>query len=302
MRDLDRWKDKVELSLDGRQIFFLFFGTAVAACLVFVLGVLVGKRLEARALALAPAPVEDPLAALDQLGDADEADDGLTFHKTLTRDGARKPAKSDGKSTVDGKAEAKLDGKSSLEGKPASDGKAEAKLDGKAEGKPDAKAGNEAKGESNDKVADATKPEPSIVVSKPVSLTAPAAKQPALPSPSKVLAAAAHPVVSPTVGKAGPLLAGKPQVVTAQAAKKPDATASHFTLQLSAFPEKSDAEEFMHKIQAAGYKPFLVASEIPGKGVFYRVRVGDYGTRQAAVDAKTEFERKQRMIAYVAKL
>ena len=35
MRDLDRWKDKVEISLDGRQIFFLFFGSAVAACLIF---------------------------------------------------------------------------------------------------------------------------------------------------------------------------------------------------------------------------------------------------------------------------
>ncbi|MCA1663348.1 MAG: SPOR domain-containing protein [Myxococcales bacterium] len=86
------------------------------------------------------------------------------------------------------------------------------------------------------------------------------------------------------------------------ATKKPDATASHFTLQLSAFPDKADAEEFMRKIQSAGYKPFLVASEIPGKGVFYRVRVGDYGSRQVAVDAKAEFERKQRIIAYVAKL
>ena len=52
MRDLDRWKDKVEISLDGRQIFFLFFGSAVAACLIFVTGVLIGKRIEARALAL----------------------------------------------------------------------------------------------------------------------------------------------------------------------------------------------------------------------------------------------------------
>src|SRR4051812_44484348 len=91
MRDLDRWKDKVEISLDGRQIFFLFFGSAVAACLIFVTGVLIGKRIEARALALQPAPIEDPLAALDQLGDADEVDEGLTFHKARAPPKAEKP-------------------------------------------------------------------------------------------------------------------------------------------------------------------------------------------------------------------
>jgi hypothetical protein len=36
--------------------------------------------------------------------------------------------------------------------------------------------------------------------------------------------------------------------------------------------------------------------------VFYRVRVGDYASRDAAANAKAEFERKQRMLAYVAKL
>ncbi|HRK48052.1 MAG TPA: hypothetical protein PK324_20635 [Nocardioides sp.] len=40
------YKDKIEVSLDGRQIFYLFFGGAVVACLVFVLGVMVGRRLE----------------------------------------------------------------------------------------------------------------------------------------------------------------------------------------------------------------------------------------------------------------
>ena len=253
MRDLDRWKDKVELSLDGRQIFFLFFGSAVAACLVFVLGVLVGKRLEARALALTPAPVEDPLAALDQLGEADDADEGLTFHKALTKDAAS------AKKPVAEKVEKPLDLPLPLPPPPAAP----------------------------------------IVASKPVVVEPPAAPPPAAAAPAPKPAVAAKPA---------PLPPGKPQVVAAAAPKKPDAgkkpeaLAAHFTLQLSAFPEKADAEEFMKKIQTAGYKPFLVASEIPGKGIFYRVRVGDYASRQAAVDAKAEFERKQRMIAYVAKL
>jgi DedD protein len=254
MRDLDRWKDKVEISLDGRQIFFLFFGSAVAACLIFVVGVLIGKRIEARALALQPAPIEDPLAALDQLGDADEADEGLTFHKALTPPKAELPKKAE-KPVVEAK---KVDPKP----QPA-----------KVE-KPSAPVAVAAADESADDEEEAppAKPEP-----KKIEAKKPEAPKPALP-------------------------AARPQVVQQQPTKKPDATASHFTLQLSAFPDKADAEEFMRKIQSAGYKPFLVASEIPGKGVFYRVRVGDYGSRQSAVDAKTEFEKKQRIIAYVAKL
>jgi DedD protein len=250
MRDLDRWKDKVEISLDGRQIFFLFFGSAVAACLIFVVGVLIGKRIEARALALQPAPIEDPLAALDQLGDADEADEGLTFHKALAPAKASPPAKP--AAAAPAGAEEKAEPQAA-----------------KAEEKPEPK------------LAEAKKPEP-----KP----APVAPKAALPLPP----------ARPQVVQATP--AKKPDAPAAAAAKKPDATAAHFTLQLSAFPDKADAEEFMRKIQAAGYRPFLVASEIPGKGVFFRVRVGDYATRQAAVDAKAEFERKQRIIAYVAKL
>jgi DedD protein len=254
MRDLDRWKDKVEISLDGRQIFFLFFGSAVAACLIFVVGVLIGKRIEARALALQPAPIEDPLAALDQLGDADEADEGLTFHKALT---PPKPMALPKTSSTPAKAD-----------KPVTEAKrAEPKAPPPKIEKPAPVVAVDDKADDDDKPD--VKPE--------------ARPEPVKPDPK-------------------PLPAARPQVVQQSATKKPDATASHFTLQLSAFPDKSDAEEFMHKIQSAGYKPFLVSSEIPGKGVFFRVRVGDYGSRQAAVDAKAEFERKQRIIAYVAKL
>jgi hypothetical protein len=64
-RNLGRWHDRIELKLDNRQVFFLFFGSAVVACMLFVLGVMVGKRIESRGQADA-APLADPLAALDR--------------------------------------------------------------------------------------------------------------------------------------------------------------------------------------------------------------------------------------------
>lgn len=46
MREMHKWKDKVEFSLDNRQIFFLFFGLSVVGCFVFALGVMTGRRVD----------------------------------------------------------------------------------------------------------------------------------------------------------------------------------------------------------------------------------------------------------------
>jgi hypothetical protein len=75
--------------LDGRQLFFVFVGTAIAACLVFALGVFVGRRVEQRAAARAAQQQStDPLAVLDQLANAEEE---LTFPRVL-REGRSGPA------------------------------------------------------------------------------------------------------------------------------------------------------------------------------------------------------------------
>jgi DedD protein len=277
VRDLDRWKDKVELSLDGRQIFFLFFGSAVAACLIFVVGVLIGKRLEARALAMEPPPVEDPLAALDQLGDADDAA-GLTYHKALTQHRAERAPASEKPAVAEKPASEKPASEKPASEKPASEKPAVAEKP--ASEKPAQPMAAPAKLPAAPPADDASDANAEAAMS--------------LPKPPSI-AVAAKPAAAPVAAK--PLPPGKPQVV---AQKTPPV--GHFTLQLSAFPERAQADDFARKIQGAGYRPYVVASEIPGKGTFYRVRVGDYLTKEAASSAKSDFERKQHTIAYVAKL
>jgi DedD protein len=85
-REPELYKDKIEVSLDGRQIFYLFFGGAVIVGLVFVLGVMIGRRVEARGHIdrADTQSARDPLAALDRL----ERSDNLSFRRELTGDAA----------------------------------------------------------------------------------------------------------------------------------------------------------------------------------------------------------------------
>ena len=235
-REPELYKDKVEVSLDGRQIFYLFFGGSVIVGLVFVLGVMVGKRVEARAHVdqASTATARDPLAALDRLDDGE-----LQFRKSLGGGGGEAPP-------VDQEIPAIA-----------------------------AKAGT---------VQPAA---PAQVPSAPVA--APAVVVPALtPAPAKPVA-----VARPA--------APRPVVPVVPVAAKPDKNGK-YTLQLSAFQQRSEAEMFMDQVKSAGYKAFVAEAAVDGKGTFFRVRFGTYTTYDAAVEAKSSFEAKMKKIAYVTKL
>jgi DedD protein len=235
------YKDKIEVSLDGRQIFYLFFGGAVVACLVFVLGVMVGRRLEARAhvdRAAMTSVRKDPLAALDRLA---EGKGEMTYPAALR--GAEAPV-----ADVDRVIEAK-------------------------------------KPEPPPKV-DEKKPEAAKVPDKK-----PEDKKPAASSDDD------GPVAKP---EAAPKAAAAPAAGAAAAAAAANSKAK-FTLQLSAFQEQSEADAFIATVKGAGYKAYVVSAEVDGK-MFYRVRLGNYGSYDEAVAAKAEFERKVPKIAYVTRL
>jgi septal ring-binding cell division protein DamX len=53
------------------------------------------------------------------------------------------------------------------------------------------------------------------------------------------------------------------------------------------FPDSTQTLPSLRKLRAAGMQPVVVSAEIPGKGTWYRVIVGNYPTRQAALKARS---------------
>ena len=254
-REPELYKDKIEVSLDGRQIFYLFFGGAVIVGLVFVLGVMVGRRVEARGH-VGRAHVEaavDPLAALDRL----EGGSGLSFQGALRgAPVAKTPVEQEIEGGQGGQGGLQASGsRLQADEKKGDDKKVAAK---KADDKKaDDKQADDKK--ADDKKADDKKPDKPDKADKVAAKGADDAKQD--DPPKKV----------------------------------------RFTLQLSSFQDRAEAEAFADTIRAAGYEPHVSQGDVDGKQ-FYRVRVGSYRTLEAANDAKSDFEKAAKKSALVVKL
>ncbi len=262
MRKVDRelFKDKIEVSLDGRQIFYLFFGGAVVASLVFVLGVVVGKRVEGRAYAdRSPSTVtEDPLAALDAL--AGESYDDLAFTNALRQRPKTIVSFGQGENEQAGKVvRTQIAALKEITGKAM-------------------QAQERAKQEAVRKVTMAAN-----VVTEAANKAA-------------VAQASNHQpvVVSPTSHKLT-----TPDKLTTPAKKN---NTKLFTLQLSSFQSKREAKALVTKLNRSGYSPYVIEAKVEGKGRWFRVRLGKYGSYDAAIEAKKQFEQRQKVIAYVTRL
>jgi len=340
-REPELYKDKIEVSLDGRQIFYLFFGGAVIVGMVFVLGVVVGRRVEARGhLDRADLPAaSDPLAALDRL----ERSDHLSFHGALT--GSETPTDVE-------KAIGELDKRRAGTARPAADAHAVAAA-ARPEPPPAAAARPEIRADSKpDAVARADADRPHVEADKPRTDKPrtdkadkheadkheadkheadkheadkhdadkhdadkhdadkhDADKHDADKKPHKHDEASAsgskadrdaRPDRDKKPGSHGEAARG----ASAEAHGDPDPAAdrSRFTLQLSSFQDKAEAEAFLGTIKAAGFQPYLTEADVTGKGTFYRVRLGSYRSLETANDAKAEYEKASRKTAQVMRL
>ncbi len=68
-----------------------------------------------------------------------------------------------------------------------------------------------------------------------------------------------------------------------------------YTLQVVSYESADQAERFAKNLRTRNHKSFVMQAEVPGRGRFFRVRVGPFDTRKAALDYQASFERDEHM-------
>lgn len=300
MRDAHRMKEKFDVSLDNRQIVSLLIAGIVVMGAVFVLGVVVGKNLAGNAQASA-AP--DLLSALDANAQAlqnVQKDAPLTFQDELTRKAAAEPAAIPAPKAT---AKAPAPAEKPAAPKPAAPS-AEKAVATRATlaPTPDPDTGElppeepeEVKPEAVAEAPKAPAPAPT-----PAPAAAPAVAQKAEPVKAVPVSGKVEmaPVPTRTTNKEG----GGLTEAIARVAQPPAQAVKGgaFTLQISAFQDRQEADRFAARLRTKGYAPYILVAEVPGKGTWYRVRMGSFANRDAASRYLADFKRETQLDAFVA--
>jgi DedD protein len=72
-----------------------------------------------------------------------------------------------------------------------------------------------------------------------------------------------------------------------------------YQLQVSSFRSQQEADAFSAQLRDRGHKAYVVVATVPGRGTWYRVRVGPFGTQAAASAYRSTFEAKEHMVPFV---
>jgi len=297
MRDEHRFREKIELSLEGRHVRAIALVAVLFLGAAFSLGVLFGKRLALRAAV--PAPVDD-LTALDaEAGAAQKATGSRGGRPEVTRPGASE-------NTRPGASESTRPGASS----PARGGT----------------GGSSQVARVRESVAspvplpppDPTeKPSPSASASaaSPSPLT-PTPAPPATGAPAGAAAGAAAggaPAPQRTPGAIRTTIPPPPPVSTVPPAPRtaqvtppqtgplpaPPPDVGKFTVQVGATQDRMEAREMVARASKGGLRPYVMEARLAGRGLWYRVRLGAFADRARADQYRRDVERELRMPAVV---
>jgi cell division septation protein DedD len=111
--------------------------------------------------------------------------------------------------------------------------------------------------------------------------------------PASRLATGDHARLS-QLAKHDPLVASAlPKSVSVELA--PSGSEGAFTLQVVSYETRDQAEGFANALRSRDHKAFVTQAEVPGRGRFFRVRVGPFTTRREAEEYRSRFEQDEHM-------
>jgi len=93
-----------------------------------------------------------------------------------------------------------------------------------------------------------------------------------------------------------------PAKVAMKKAKSAEADEGKYTIQISSFLERDQAQNLVRWLRERKYPAFLTTAEIPGKGTWHRVRVGRFTTKEAAARYQKELENQIHLRGFVAQV
>jgi cell division septation protein DedD len=64
-----------------------------------------------------------------------------------------------------------------------------------------------------------------------------------------------------------------------------------YTIQVAAFKAAGDADKLVAELKQKGFSAYRAIGKVPGQGIWYRVRVGDYSTRAEAGDTFSKLQK-----------
>jgi len=308
LRDEHRLREKIELSVDERQVAPLALAALLLFGGVFAVGVYVGKGLASAA------PQQQPIGnldALDQTKDAavarpkaDEAKAGPARNAANAKPLGKADPAAD--SAANGKEPAAAQDRQAAEQKARDDRAAQAEADQKAAQVEAQQKAAQVEAQRKAAQAEAQKKQAdNEQAAKEKSARDRTSREKAAKDKAALRAKALASVAAATGRAEGDSTPSEaPPAGDGPAADGPSGPGGadegeSFTVQIGSAPDREGADKLMRKARNAGLTPYVVEAKIAGKGTWYRIRVGKFRGKSDADIFRREVERKLGGLALV---
>jgi len=72
-----------------------------------------------------------------------------------------------------------------------------------------------------------------------------------------------------------------------------------YQLQVSSFRTQGEAQGFADQLRARSHKAYVVEAHVPGRGTWFRVRIGPFQSQHAASQYRTGFEAREHVVPFI---